>query len=264
MTDRRIVRRDETREKRVGNSAVREYFGQTVLKLGLAAARLTGRYPPETEGAWALNERVEEMLYVVEGKGKLVFRDGEALALEPESAVHIPAGRRYRIEAAATLHVVISTAPAWSADQHKWSADGEGEGVERPERTAFDTKRLPVAPDAVAPDGSDVRLLLGLAGGGMAHFELGPGEVSTAMTHRRVDEIWYFLSGRGEMWRKRDAYEEIVPVDPGVCLTIPVGTRFQFRSFGHEPLAALGVTMPPWPAEGDATAVEGKWKPTVP
>ena len=32
--------------------------------------------------------------------------------------------------------------------------------------TNFMTKRLPVAPDAIAPDGSDVRILPGLKGGG--------------------------------------------------------------------------------------------------
>jgi len=49
----------------------------------------------------------------------------------------------------------------------------------------------------VAPDGSDVRVLLGLAGGGMAEFELGAGKVSAAVTHRTIDEIWYVLEGRG-------------------------------------------------------------------
>ena len=127
----------------------------------------------------------------------------------------------------------------------------------------FSTKRLPVAPDAVAPDGSDVRILLELDGGGMAHFELAPGQTSVAEAHRTVDEIWYFLSGRGEMWRKSGDQETVEPVDPGVCLTIPVGTHFQFRSFGYEPLAALGVTMPPWPGEGESYHVEGKWTPTV-
>ncbi|MCL5005534.1 MAG: hypothetical protein M1404_03285 [Acidobacteria bacterium] len=38
----------------------------------------------------------------------------------------------------------------------------------------FETKRLPLERDAVAPDGSDVRVLLKLKGGSMAHFELGP------------------------------------------------------------------------------------------
>ena len=127
----------------------------------------------------------------------------------------------------------------------------------------FATKRLPVARDAVAPDRSDVRILLGLGGGGMAHFELAPGATSVAVAHRTVEGIWFFLAGRGEMWRRQGGREEIVSVGPNVCVTIPVGTHFQFRSFGHEPLAALGVTMPPWPGEGEAYPVEGKWPPTA-
>jgi mannose-6-phosphate isomerase-like protein (cupin superfamily) len=130
--------------------------------------------------------------------------------------------------------------------------------------TNFDTKRMPAACDDVAPDGSDVRILLGLEGGGMAHFELGPGQTSTAVTHRTIEEIWFFLTGRGEMWRKQDGREEIVAVQSGVCLTIPLGTHFQFRSIGDQPLAAIGSTMPPWPGEGEAIVVEGRWEPTVP
>jgi mannose-6-phosphate isomerase-like protein (cupin superfamily) len=129
--------------------------------------------------------------------------------------------------------------------------------------TDFSTKRLPVDRDAVAPDNSDVRVLLGFKAGGMAHFELGPGKTSKAVAHRTVEEIWFFLSGRGEMWRKQGHHEEVVPVDAGVCLTIPLGTYFQFRSFGYEPLAAIGVTMPHWPGEGEAYEVSGKWEPTT-
>ncbi len=129
--------------------------------------------------------------------------------------------------------------------------------------STFATKRLPSAVDAVAPDGSDVRILLGVKAGGMAHFELGPGETSVAVAHRTIEEIWYFVHGRGEMWRKLGDQEEVKPVDPGVCITIPVGTHFQFRSFGYEPLAAIGVTMPPWPGKGQAYFVEGKWEATV-
>lgn len=128
----------------------------------------------------------------------------------------------------------------------------------------FETKQRPAERDAVAPDGSDVRVLLGLKGGGMAHFELGPNQVSKAVKHRTVEEIWYFLSGRGEMWRKQNGRTAIVDVYPGISLTIPLGAYFQFRSFGHEPLAAIGVTMPPWPGEGEAIVVEGAWQPTVP
>jgi mannose-6-phosphate isomerase-like protein (cupin superfamily) len=66
----------------------------------------------------------------------------------------------------------------------------------------METKRLGDEPDAVAPDGSDVRVLLALRRGGMAHFELAPGQTSVAVEHSTVEEIWYFLRGRGEMWRR--------------------------------------------------------------
>src|SRR5262245_6073590 len=125
------------------------------------------------------------------------------------------------------------------------------------------TKRLPVQRDTIAPDGSDVRILLGLSGGGLAHFELAPGETSIAVAHRPVTQIWFCLQGCGEMWRTLNGREEIVSVDPGLCLTIPRVTHFQFRSFGYEPLAAIGVTMPPWPGKGEAYGVQGKWHPTV-
>jgi mannose-6-phosphate isomerase-like protein (cupin superfamily) len=128
----------------------------------------------------------------------------------------------------------------------------------------FDTKRLPAVRDVVAADGSDVRILLSLRGGSVAHFELPPGQTSKAVTHRTVDEIWFVLSGRGEMWRAQPGQpESTVPLEAGVCLTIPLGTRFQFRAIGAKPLAAVGVTMPPWPGDGEAVPVEGKWPATV-
>ena len=50
----------------------------------------------------------------------------------------------------------------------------------------FATKHLPVEPDAVAPDGSNVRLLLSLHRGSVAHFELAPGATSKAVSHRKI------------------------------------------------------------------------------
>jgi mannose-6-phosphate isomerase-like protein (cupin superfamily) len=126
----------------------------------------------------------------------------------------------------------------------------------------FATTRRPPERTVVAPDGSDVRALLGLAGGGMAEFELSPGRVSVAITHRTVEEIWYVLSGRGEMWRRQDSRDEIVALEPGVCLTIPQGTHFQFRALGDTALRVLGVTMPPWPGSDEAVVVNGPWSPT--
>ncbi len=128
--------------------------------------------------------------------------------------------------------------------------------------TVFATKMLPDKPDVTAPDGADVRILLDLQGGSMAHFELQPGHTTKAVAHRTVEEIWYVVAGQGEMWRKQAQHEEIVSLVAGVCLTIPVGTHFQFRSTGREPLAVVAVTMPPWPGEQEATIVAGRWQPT--
>jgi len=128
----------------------------------------------------------------------------------------------------------------------------------------METRRLPAAPDAIAPDGSAVRLLVSARGGSMAHFELAAGQTSAPVRHRTVEELWYFVGGRGEMWRRDPGGAQVIEeVAPGVSLDIPVGTAFQFRSFGPEPLAAVGATMPPWPGEDEALPAEGPWTPTV-
>ncbi len=130
-------------------------------------------------------------------------------------------------------------------------------------RRGFQTKPLPATRDAVAPDGSDVRVLLQVKGGGVAHFELAAGQTSVAVRHRAVEEIWYFVRGSGEMWRKLGDDEQVTPVASGVSVTIPVGTSFQFRAHGDEPLAAIGATIPPWPGADEALIVSGPWEPTV-
>ena len=133
----------------------------------------------------------------------------------------------------------------------------------RTDRNGFDTMQLPDAPDAVAPDGSDVRVLLRLGRGSMAHFELAAGRVSQAVAHRAVEEIWYILAGQGQMWRRQGERQETVPLRPGTCVSIPAGTHFQFRA-GDGPLAALGVTMPPWPGPDEAYEVPGAWPADAP
>ena len=125
------------------------------------------------------------------------------------------------------------------------------------------SKTLPPDFDVLAPDGSEVRILLSLPGGSMAHFRLPPGQTSQAVRHRSVEEIWYIVSGQGEMWRSAADRGEIVALTAGTCLTIPVGISFQFRSASHTDLAAVAVTMPPWPGEDEAELVEGIWPATA-
>ncbi len=127
----------------------------------------------------------------------------------------------------------------------------------------FETRKIGATPDAIAPDGYEVRLLGSLPRGSMAGFRLAPGAMSRAVAHRTVEEIWCFTTGHGRMWRSLGDREEITEVAPGVSITIPTGTQFQFRCDGAEPLEAVAVTMPPWPGADEAFAVTGIWEPTV-
>ena len=124
---------------------------------------------------------------------------------------------------------------------------------------SFQTRRRSHAPDVIAPDGSEVRILGATARGSMAEFTLPPGAVSKPVAHRTVEEVWVFIGGKGRIWRRHANIEDVTDVHPGVSVTIPVGTAFQFRCDGEEPLVAVGITMPPWPGMDEAYAVDGKW-----
>ena len=128
--------------------------------------------------------------------------------------------------------------------------------------TAFSSLPLPIQPTVTAPDGSDVRVLLALSGGSMAHFTLAAGRVSQAVTHRTVEEIWYVVAGRGQMWRRQGGHESVVDLVPGLCLTLPLGTEFQFRAAAEQGVCAVAITMPPWPGPDEAVPVAGPWVPS--
>jgi mannose-6-phosphate isomerase-like protein (cupin superfamily) len=123
----------------------------------------------------------------------------------------------------------------------------------------FETKRISSAPDATAPDGSEVRVLCQSSRGGLAVFSLPPNAVSKAVAHHTVEEVWYIVAGNGRIWRKLGEQEEILELRPGISLTIPIGTHFQFRCDGDARLDVIGATMPPWPGESEAYFVKGAW-----
>ena len=121
------------------------------------------------------------------------------------------------------------------------------------------TKQLPEDCDTLAPDGSEIRVLAATGRGSMAHCSLPPGQTSLPVAHRTVEEVWYFLAGRGEVWRKLDEQEEVVGVSLGVSLSIPRGAHFQFRNTGETPLQFVLTTIPPWPGADEAYRVPGHW-----
>jgi mannose-6-phosphate isomerase-like protein (cupin superfamily) len=127
----------------------------------------------------------------------------------------------------------------------------------------WESGRVKPTYDLLAPDGSEIRILVSLPRASMVHCALQPGQVTRATLHRTVEEVWFCLAGAGQVWRRSADVEEVVDVAPGVALTIPLGVSFQFRAIATQPLELVITTIPPWPGEDEATFVEGPWESTA-
>ena len=128
---------------------------------------------------------------------------------------------------------------------------------------------LPVAqrnasPDAIAPDGSEIRLLIdhrhAARRASFCEVTLPAGQVSRPVWHQTVEEIWYILEGGGQVWRCPPTASPgsiaALAVSPGEALTIPTGWRFQFSASKEGPLRFLCYTSPPWPGQQEAQPAE--------
>ena len=126
---------------------------------------------------------------------------------------------------------------------------------------AFESNLVKAKYDLLAPDGSEIRLLHSLSGASVVHCALPVGGVSPPVKHRTVEEIWVFLAGEGQVWRKLGERELVLDARPGLSLTIPLGAAFQFRNTGAVPLEFIIATTPPWPGEDEAIVLDaGRWE----
>ena len=114
-------------------------------------------------------------------------------------------------------------------------------------------------PDAQAPDGSQIRPLIDESHlahrASLCEVTLLAGQVSRPVYHRRVEEVWYVLQGRGRVWRCPPGADPArvapVGVGPGDALAIPPEWTFQFAADGRD-LRFLCYTSPPWPGPDEA------------
>ena len=132
------------------------------------------------------------------------------------------------------------------------------------------TRRASPEPDAIAPDGSEIRLLAAHAQGALyaslCEVRLPAGAVSRPVAHRSVEEIWYILEGCGRVWRRpRGGRGDAMEVGPGDSIVIPATWAFQFSAAPDGPLRFLCYTSPPWPGPDEAlpVAAGGLGEPTV-
>jgi mannose-6-phosphate isomerase-like protein (cupin superfamily) len=227
--------------------------------------------PPQRISAPARLDGIAEFFFVLGGQAELWRADGhgeEVTELFAGRCVKMPPGTLFQYRTGSQrLEFLVITAPRWErnrwrhAERGRWSADEIGLGVAvgtkpRSSWTADVRERI----DKIAPDGSEIRLLLDDDAGGFAHCSLKQGLCSEAIKHKTVDEIWFVLGGKGTIWRRSEAGQAAEDLlRPGRCITIPVGISFQFRAEAESPLRIGIATFPKWPGDDEAQSVDGPW-----
>ncbi len=108
------------------------------------------------------------------------------------------------------------------------------------------------APDAIAPDGIEIRALIDEPQGArklsICEGSLKPNERSLKVYHTLYEEIWYFLRGAGvfHLHAPGRADEEAIPVAEGDAIHIPPRHGFWVENTGEGDLVFLLCGAPPW------------------
>src|SRR4026209_274474 len=106
------------------------------------------------------------------------------------------------------------------------------------------TRSFPSTPDGRAPAGAEIRYLIEGETGSMIHSTVPPGQVNRATVHATVSEFWHVPSGEGRDGPQDSTGEAPADLLRGVSIDIPVGTAFQYRCTGVDPLEFVCVSMP--------------------
>jgi mannose-6-phosphate isomerase-like protein (cupin superfamily) len=117
---------------------------------------------------------------------------------------------------------------------------------------SWQTRQLDSSRDGQALDGASIWLLPRTPFSSGIYCELPGATTSKATFNLWIHETWYFISGVGELarWPLGDTPSAgtVVPVSPGLAVTIPPQVNFQYRSTKGT-LAFLCFVAPPWPDE---------------
>jgi mannose-6-phosphate isomerase-like protein (cupin superfamily) len=99
----------------------------------------------------------------------------------------------------------------------------------------------------ITKDGSEIRSILdrttsGVKQQSLAEATLPPGAETATHRHRRTEELYYVLRGRGIMTLGGQSRA----VGPGDGVLIPPGTPHSIRTVGRRPLVFLCCCAPPY------------------
>src|SRR5215213_7730720 len=109
----------------------------------------------------------------------------------------------------------------------------------------MDVQNLSVVPAFTTKDGSEIRELLAhrnscIRNQSLAEARVAPGQQTTPHYHPRTEEIYYILSGEGEMTLVGDRRH----AGPGDAIAIPPGQIHTIRNTGSGTLIFLCCCAP--------------------
>jgi mannose-6-phosphate isomerase-like protein (cupin superfamily) len=121
----------------------------------------------------------------------------------------------------------------------------------------MEVRNIARVPSFVTKDGSEIRELLAhrnsaIRNQSLAEARVAPGETTARHYHRRTEEVYYLLAGRGRMWLDGEVQE----VGAGDAIAIPCGKRHQITNVGAETLVLLCCCAPGYEHD-DTVLVEG-------
>jgi len=121
----------------------------------------------------------------------------------------------------------------------------------------MDVQNIDRVPAFTTKDGSEIRELLAhrnsaIRNQSLAEARLQPGGATTPHYHPKCEEIYYILTGVGQMRIDSDTRE----VGPGDAIAIPPGQIHQIRNTGGVELKFLCCCAPCY-EDADTVLVEG-------
>jgi mannose-6-phosphate isomerase-like protein (cupin superfamily) len=177
-------------------------------------------------------EDIEEVLFVLEGRGRLVI-DGEVHELEPETGAYIAPGETFAIEndGPSVLRAVAVRVPGWAGPAPGGSA-GPRAVVRRLEEQAAGEATTQREFRIVADPATGLR--------SATHF-VGYIPTARAPNHfHSYDEVIYVLDGEGVF----HAGGEHTPLSEGSCIQLPARTIHCLENTGSETMRVVAVFRP--------------------
>lgn len=109
-----LIKKEDAREKKNSEGCTVWEYDFPSKKLGIATAKLNGRYP---EKGKAMNTECEEVYYVISGTAKVHTEDGD-FDIKEGDAFFFEKNKWYWVEAN-NLFISLPTAPTWFFEQYK-------------------------------------------------------------------------------------------------------------------------------------------------